>query len=109
MKLAAILAVVILSAPAFAQSPRSAEPQLGRNYNNIPFAYDLVARLKVQPQVRVLDAEKQAGVKACENEMMRELRRSGLAENGKAVYRACVEKLGVPDAAPALPGIQPAQ
>ena len=100
---------VLLASPALAQqAPQAIEPELGRNYNQLPFVYDLVARLKPQP-VRIIDPKAQALAKPCEAKMMRELRRSGLAEKGKAVYRDCVEKLGVPDAAPASPQVAPAQ
>jgi len=100
---------VLLAGPALAQqAPQAIEPELGRNYNELPFVYDLVARLKPQP-VRILGPEDQALAKRCDARMMRELRRSGLAEKGKAVYRDCVEKLGVPDATPSSPQVAPAQ
>ena len=106
------------AAPAFAQQApeptpslppaTQAEPSLGRNYDGLPFVYDLVGRLEPYP-VRVLDPETRERAKPCESAMMRELRRSGLAENGKAVYRRCVQRLGLPDTAPERPGVRPAR
>lgn len=102
----AIALLAALAAPALAQQP--AAPDLGRNYNELPFVYDLVARLKPYP-TRILEPKDQARAKTCEAEMMRELRRSGLAENGKDAYRRCAERLGILPAAPAAPGVRPAQ
>ena len=74
--------------PALAQqAPQPAEPDLGHNYKGQPFVYDLLGRLKPVP-MRIVDPEQQKLLKPCEAAMMKELRRSGLAENGKAVYRA---------------------
>jgi hypothetical protein len=109
-RLFAATVFVLLAAPALAQqAPQPVAPELGRNYNELPFVYDLVERLKPQPPVRVLDPKHQALAKRCEANMMRELRRSGLAEQGKAVYRDCAEKLGVPHARPSSPQVGPAQ
>jgi hypothetical protein len=109
-RLFAISVFVLLAAPSLAQqAPQPVEPELGRNYNQLPFVYDLVERLKPQPPVRILDPKDQALSKRCEAKMMRELRRSGLAEKGKAVYRDCAGKLGAPHATPSSPQVAPAQ
>ena len=80
----AAASLAFLAAPALSQqAPKLAETDLGRNYKGLPYVYDLVERLQVQPQFRVVDPEKQARAKVCEERMMRELRRSGLAERGQ--------------------------
>jgi hypothetical protein len=103
------LAIALLAAPAapvLAQQP--AAPDLGRNYNELPFVYDLVARLKPYP-THILDPKDHARARTCQAQMMRELRRSGLAENGKDAYRRCAERLGILQVGPGAPGVRPAQ
>ena len=102
----AVASLAALAAPALAQQPTA--PDLGRNYNELPFVYDLVARLKPYP-TRIIDPKDQGRAKTCEAEMMRELRRSGLAENGKDAYRRCAERLGISQVAPAAPSVRPAR
>lgn len=96
MKFFAIAALVsAASAAASAQQP----PDVGVNYKQQPFVYDLLARLEPMPPLFIYNSKEQESFPACKAEMMRALRQTGLAEKGRDAYRACVEKAKANDAA----------
>jgi hypothetical protein len=100
----AALSASLLAAPALAQQA----PDVGVNYKGKPFVYDLLERLRPMPEL-VAEKKNREALKTCETEMRRVLATTGLAERGKAAYRACAARLSQSAPAPSTPAPAPEQ